>query len=109
LLAPPPNCGIAAGFDDTSQNWRLTMALSRIKRAFAVVVCAAMVSFSATAWADSGSGSGDDDEERTYLVFIQMNGSLVTVNMGETEIEQRCEQENEFADNNTQICTIVLQ
>jgi hypothetical protein len=84
------------------------MELAAIKTRFAALVCAlAMVSFSGTALADSGS-SDDGEQERTYLVYIQMNGSLVTVNMGETEIEQRCEQDNEFSNNNTQICTIAL-
>jgi hypothetical protein len=87
------------------------MALRRIRSIFATAVCAvAIVSFSSTALADGGSsGSGDDDDgEQTHLVLVEMNGSLVVVEMGETEVEQRCEQDNEFADNNVQTCTLVV-
>ena len=73
-------------------------------------MCAlAIAGFGGTVLADSGSGSSGDDEEenrqdRMFLVVV--NGPLVQ--MSEIEVEQRCEQDNEFSDNNTQVCTIAL-
>jgi hypothetical protein len=89
------------------------VTLSMIKRRFVASVCAfALAGFAATVLADSGSGGDDDDgEEQTYLVWVEfgdLGGPLVQVEMSRIEVEQRCEQDNRFADNNVQTCTQVV-